>query len=333
MIIKEAILHIYDQNINQGVMSELPLAVDSNHLFKYMNALIDKVWVTDKKKRGTFPADNEKYQQFQAAAADFIPNSQALASQWFQFIQLNPDIPAADLLWLRFSDDQGEDYLAAFKLNHNESYTHNLVYNEDNVQNDLIIHKNILPSAKQAIDEGIVVNLASGQYDLVEKKHEIESLGEKVNYFSELYLKVPTKPSAKESIQAIKKAVEKTAHTYDEQVYQSLAKAKDILYHEMSGEEGFSNERIADYLYEDNLAKKQSYLEETQTFPFDNEMMQEVESIPTKLQRQKLKLDNGIEITIPLDLFYDPDVIELSNNPDGTISVTIKNIESIKNMF
>lgn len=61
--------------------------------------------------------------------------------------------------------------------------------------------------------------------------------------------------------------------------------------------------------------------------------MQEVESIPTKLQRQKLKLDNGIEITIPLDLFYDPDVIELSNNPDGTISVTIKNIESIKNMF
>ena len=45
----------------------------------------------------------------------------------------------------------------------------------------------------------------------------------------------------------------------------------------------------------------------------------------------KIKTDTGIEISIPSDFFNDPDYVEFINNPNGTISISIKNVGSIVN--
>lgn len=61
-------------------------------------------------------------------------------------------------------------------------------------------------------------------------------------------------------------------------------------------------------------------------------MMREVREVSEKKYgKQKLKLSNGIELVVPLDVYRDPELIEFINNPDGTISVTIKNVEEIIN--
>ena len=52
-----------------------------------------------------------------------------------------------------------------------------------------------------------------------------------------------------------------------------------------------------------------------------------------KYSKQKFKLDNGIEITIPSDIYENKEMVEFINNPDGSISVLIKNIDSIMNRF
>jgi len=43
-------------------------------------------------------------------------------------------------------------------------------------------------------------------------------------------------------------------------------------------------------------------------------------------KKQKFVTDTGIEISIPGDQLSRNDIIEFKNNPDGTISVEIKNI-------
>ena len=48
-----------------------------------------------------------------------------------------------------------------------------------------------------------------------------------------------------------------------------------------------------------------------------------------KYNKQKLKLSNGIEMIIPMDVYQDPNLLEFVNQPDGTISVMIKNVEDI----
>ncbi len=61
-------------------------------------------------------------------------------------------------------------------------------------------------------------------------------------------------------------------------------------------------------------------------------MMRDVREISEKkFGKQKLKLSNGIELIVPLDVYRDPNLIEFINNPDGTISVTIKNVEEVIN--
>lgn len=45
----------------------------------------------------------------------------------------------------------------------------------------------------------------------------------------------------------------------------------------------------------------------------------------------KNKTDIGIEITFPVDYFKYNDYLEFINNPDGTISIQIKNISKLIN--
>ena len=50
-----------------------------------------------------------------------------------------------------------------------------------------------------------------------------------------------------------------------------------------------------------------------------------------KLENQKLSLSNGIELIVPNNVYQDADSVEFIQNPDGTYSILIKNIEDIIN--
>lgn len=49
-----------------------------------------------------------------------------------------------------------------------------------------------------------------------------------------------------------------------------------------------------------------------------------------KYQSQHLYTDTGIEIKIPMEQYKNPQSVEFITNPDGTISVLIKNIEHLE---
>ena len=50
-----------------------------------------------------------------------------------------------------------------------------------------------------------------------------------------------------------------------------------------------------------------------------------------KILNHKLKTDTGIELTIPVDYFDNTEYVEFSNNPDGSLSITLKHINNIMN--
>ena len=49
-----------------------------------------------------------------------------------------------------------------------------------------------------------------------------------------------------------------------------------------------------------------------------------------KFEKQHLMTDTGIEIKIPMEAYDNKDTIEFITNPDGTISMLIKNIGKIE---
>ena len=59
------------------------------------------------------------------------------------------------------------------------------------------------------------------------------------------------------------------------------------------------------------------------------EVKPQSEKTTKKFEKQYLKTDTGIEINIPMEQYQDINQVEFITNPDGTISVLIKNINKI----
>lgn len=91
---------------------------------------------------------------------------------------------------------------------------------------------------------------------------------------------------------------------------------------------------IAEKVFKENITAKMAFKEEVQEQGFVPEAppVKEVQEISEKkFGKQKFKLSNGIELIVPVDVYRNPDLIEFVNNPDGTISVMIKNVDEVLN--
>ncbi|MFL2101447.1 nucleoid-associated protein [Desemzia sp. FAM 23991] len=330
--IKEAILHIFDVNSNEPIFSFAGLDISEKFTMDYIHAMIEKVEDSDNMKKGVLTENNPLIPAFSTLQDNFVETTKALAEKFFSITKLNPEIPPADLLCVYFTLDE-VPCLGLFKLNYSDSVTHYVSYETEQLTNQLMINRSILPSARQAIQEGLVLNLNNMEYHVIEKKHLIDELGEKVFYFTEMFLEDKPQPSLKENISIIKKAVQKTSKAFNEEEFQVLAETKDALVYSMTEENVIDNQVIAEALYGDNHAKKEKFFEEVTEMGYVDRAPAEVAVAGPKYSKQKFRLDNGIEISIPIDLYKDPEVVEFINNPDGTTSVMIKNIEKIKNLF
>ena len=91
---------------------------------------------------------------------------------------------------------------------------------------------------------------------------------------------------------------------------------------------------IFDKVFEEKpLAREAAQLAITEERVPEKIAVTNVPKYERKYSKQKFKLDNGIEITIPSEIYENKEMVEFINNPDGSVSVLIKNIESILNKF
>ena len=109
---------------------------------------------------------------------------------------------------------------------------------------------------------------------------------------------------------------------------------KEAVYESIEETGELAVEEVAAKVFKDNITAKMAFKEEVAEKGFVDRapLLREVKELTEKKYgKQKLKLSNGIELIVPLDVYRDPNLIEFVNNPDGTISVTIKNVEDVVN--
>jgi len=138
----------------------------------------------------------------------------------------------------------------------------------------------------------------------------------------------------KQVIKEIKKTVTHVAKKYDEENYLALATTQQAIFTQLEESDEIDAGIIFDTVFKDKpLAKEAAYQAiATEKIP-EKIPVTNVPKYEKKYSKQKFKLDNGIEITIPSDIYENKEMVEFINNPDGSISVLIKNIDSIMNRF
>lgn len=332
MRIQAAILHIFDPHLNEPVYSVAGLDLQEEHIFDYIKAKVEKCLSSPQQKQCRLDEAADFHQKALELGENFLATSQAMSSQLFTLVRHNPDIPPADLLWVKLLL-WDMPFVACFKLNHQEQMTHHVQQKEEGLVNELLLHHSILPKGKQALDECFLYCLPTRECFVLEKKHLMEETGEREFYFSEAFLKLPLQPAVKDQLNAVKKAVKKTAQSFNEDAYEALARAKEETVDAVMADEVINHPRLAQAFFPEEPAKQASYLEETANLGMPEESPAPKTMLSARMNRQKLKLGNGIELLVPLELFHEKDAVEIINQPDGTLNIILKNIEDIENLF
>ncbi len=331
--IKHIIVHILDSTIGMPVLSDTELLYGSE-VAEFVREHIGRICAGDDAKECRFYEQESEIYKLLTGYDDenFVEISQEIASLLYEIMSANIDIPSADLMAVRFREGE-EEYLALLKLNFKSLYTHRtmpLAEGEGN-SNELIRHKSILPSESQRLTEAAVIRLSDLSLWVVEKKYEVN--GEKTDYFSFLFLKCSAHLSHKAKLSIVGRAVESVqkdgfdeAERFERQMY-----AKSIIQEEIEENGGFTVEEIGERIFEDEPELKIAFQDKMEKYDLVKERIEpQSENTVRKYQSQHLFTDTGIEIKIPMEQYKNPRCVEFITNPDGTVSVLIKNIEHLE---
>lgn len=331
MIINQALLHILDKNSGNLLLSQKELPLANPIITEYLTKLIEKSLKRDP-HQGTLAPDEPLLGFLTDESIPFLEKSQQLAEKLYELIAPAEDIPAADYVFLTGVNDQAGPMVAILRLDYSSKFTHFLDYEDEQVLNTILQNHAILPNPTQKPREAFILDTSNGRYQLLEKKYLIE--GQKRNYFSEQFLEIRVPTSTSEQIKEIKKNVTNVAKKYNEENYVALATTQQAIFNQLETSDEIDAAVIFDTVFKDKpLAKEAAHQAITEDRVPEKIAVTNVSKYERKYSKQKFKLDNGIEITIPSDIYENKEMVEFINNPDGSISVLIKNIESIMNRF
>lgn len=328
--LKKAVMHLIDREVGDPVYSQVELDLANDYIREYLTKKIQKI-SNAQTKTGTLAPQSQVAEMLPKVTEDFIAFSEMFVSHWYQAYQESEEAPNSDVFMVLYEEDAKEQ-IAWFRVKYKEEYTHFTEVVEQGLLNKLILNRAILGGKTQKPDEGITINLATQTYELVEMKQVFS--GEKRFYFSTEVIESVPSPSLDENIRVIKKVAKKMSEKFEAPTFDVLANVQEAVFETIEESGYLDTTEIAEKVFKENISAKLAFQEEVMEKGVQSQtpLVKEVKEIAEKkFGKQKLKLSNGIELIVPLDVYRNPDLIEFTNHPDGTLSVTIKNVEDIVN--
>lgn len=328
IIIRKAVIHILDSKTGIPVLSDSLLELTSD-LNDFIRAHIYKIISSDDLKECAFnQEDSVIYQYLQDFKEEnLVEISQKISQHLYTILNQNIEIPSADFFVVTFQL-YGIMRLALLKMNYKETYIHMTGNDNNNAFNTICKQTATLPSASSRLSEAVLVNLSDYTIHILEKKYEIN--GEKINYLSQIFLQCQTKLSEKAKMSIVTKTVEQINEKYFQDNFDKHMQAKSVLKNELAEQGAIYTEVLGEKIYGDIPEIKEEFIKKLEKHHIqEDEIKPQSKQTAKKLEKQFLTTDTGIEINIPMEQYQNSENVEFITNPDGTISVLIKNISHI----
>lgn len=331
VFIKNVVLHILDTSVGAPVLSNQEIDVDQEG-YGFIESLLQKMLADDNLKEAEFLEGPNRVRQLCEAfqsGQDFIGVSQELAGMLYELISHQPDIPPADLVCCRVLIDD-LPFLGLLKLNYRTNFIHHVEYQGETNVNLLVKQRTVLPGENQKPDEGILINLEDFRIKLVEKAYEID--GAKECYLSKHFLACSDQLSGAAKAKIISQVAEKLGKKYNNEKFDSIARLRKTVIENLEESDSIAVENVAREIFRDNPDAQREYVNEIREAGIKEERVQIPEKLAErKFGNQKIKTDTGIEINFPATYYNNKEMIEFINNPNGTVSILIKNVGKISN--
>lgn len=325
IIIHQAILHVLDTTLDAPVLSGGGMELTAEKT-AYLQNHIEKLLASDE-IRQCRPLPDSAFRNELEHNQDFIDLSCRIAGVLFDYMHAHTTIPGADLAVVDFSRD-GAPWLGILKLNYKNGYTHYTETVEGAPVNSIIQQRACLPTQSGKVEEGALVNLTDYSMRLLEKKYDID--GHKEFYLSSVVFQYTQAEPEKKKLQAIQEAAAQAVRdAYEDEPHADAQVAMLIANQAADNDNQVSVEQVRQQLAEeyplaavpfDDYVEKSEVLEEAAA---------PVTVTPARIRRMEsrsIRTANGIEVKIPTELLNSDSELEFLHDPDGSVSLLIKNV-------
>ena len=325
IIIHQAILHVLDTTLDAPVLSGSGMEMTAEKP-AYLQNHIEKLLASDE-IRQCRPLPDSAFRNELEHNGDFVDLSCRIAGVLFDYMHAHTTIPGADLAVVDFTRD-GEPWLGILKLNYKNGYTHYTETVEGAPVNSIIQQRACLPTQSGKVEEGALVNLTDYSMRLLEKKYDID--GHKEFYLSSVVFQYTQAEPEKKKLQAIQEAAAQAVKdAYEDEPHADAQVAMLIANQAADNDNQVSVEQVRQQLAEeyplaavpfDDYVEKSEVLEEAAA---------PVTVTPARIRRMEsrsIRTANGIEVKIPTELLNSDSELEFLHDPDGSVSLLIKNV-------
>ena len=325
IIIHQAILHVLDTTMDAPVLSGsgMEMTAEKTAYFQYH---IEKLLASDDIRQSR-PLPDSAFRYELEQNKDFIDLSCRIAGVLFDYMHAHTTIPGADLAVVDFTRD-GQPWLGILKLNYKNGYTHYTESVDGAPVNSIIQQRACLPTQSGKVEEGALVNLTDYSMRLLEKKYDID--GHKEFYLSSVVFQYTQAEPEKKKLQAIQEAAAQAVKdAYEDEPHADAQVAMLIANQAADNDNQVSVEQVRQQLAEeyplaavpfDDYVEKSEVLEEAAA---------PVTVTPARIRRMEsrsIRTANGIEVKIPTELLNSDSELEFLHDPDGSVSLLIKNV-------
>ncbi len=322
--IESAVIHILNSTEEYPIISDLPFSLSADGEY-YLSKTIEKTFFSDDTKTCFFKTEINMWHQCKDVAWDIISISQSIAKEISFIMHRNKEIPSADLLF-GICDINSQKYLFMLKFDYRSAFTHFVNKIHGQVFVDFIQHHALFPSQAPKITEGFLINMNEPSVKVAERKYMIDGIRD--FYISSQILGCSENKSPRQKTTKLLQVAEKVADIYYGDEDEIGIHISTTMHEELQCGRALSVEKLGQKFFSNNPAAQEEFFERLSAVDiFREEELTLSERFQRKFQKQAIRTSSGVEIKIPTQLYLNEDEIEFINNPDGTISLLIKNIE------
>jgi hypothetical protein len=220
-------------------------------------------------------------------------------------------------------------WLGILMLDNKTAYTHQILDDDGAIYNKLIQHQAILPGAAQKAEAYALINCRDFSVRFVDKKRQMD--GQDIYILPDKLLQCTAVISSKDAVKMVTKIAAKVAEDHGGSTVEALSKTKQYLVENAETADSFSPQNLGAGVFADSPQMQEEFESQVREAQMPADVSIEKEYARKTGKNHKIKTDTGIEITFPSEYIENTDYIQIINNPDGTISIELKNICKITN--
>ena len=331
--LNKAVLHVLDLDSAVSVYSKAELDLEEKPVKSYVASICRKALGSTDCRHGKFGTDNAlatKVSRYLHGADEFVPLTSEIASFLFGELQRAEKAVSTDLLVADFMDGDDTRYLGLFLLEGKKAFVHEVSRAGETTSCDIVRRYGVLPGATQKLSTWALVRADNLQISYVDKTRSID--GQEVLLLPEGLLQCSSEASAKETLACVTGIVEKVAEEHGANVAVALSKAKAYVAERVDAEDSFSREGLAEQVFADSEPMRNAFETQADVQHLPERVAVDKRAVAAKSVRcHRIVTDTGIEVSFPAEYGENPDFIEFVSEPNGLISIELKNIGSIEN--